>query len=118
MPIINTRLFNAKEYNLVIYNRQAIINKAFRFYSEVSCPDYEEIDFDFPDFVSAYFRVYNERLGRLVLDLVPTRSGPYLIVNASLADGTFEDLGNYFYEIGYNSGGYELALRYGKLEVI
>jgi hypothetical protein len=120
MPTINTRLFNAKEYNLVVYNRQALINKAFRFFTVIDCPElpYEEIEFDFPDYVSSYFRVYNERLGRLVLDLVAERSGAYIIVNGSLADMTFEDLGNYFYEVGYNSGGYELALRYGKLEVI
>lgn len=120
MPTINTRLFNAKEYNLVVYNRQALINKAFRFFTVIDCPElpYEEIEFDFPYYVSSYFRVYNERLGRLVLDLVTERSGAYIIVNASVADMTFEDLGNYFYEVGYNSGGYELPLRYGKLQVI
>jgi len=78
----------------------------------------EEIDFDFPDFVYAYFRVYNERLGRKILDITPGRSGPYLIINSSLLDMTFESKGRYFYEVGYSQGGYEVALRYGKLEVI
>lgn len=120
MSVINTRLFNAKEYSLVIYNRQALINKAFRFYTIVDCADipYEEIDFDFPDYVSSYLRIYNERLGRLILDLSLTRSGPYLIGNASLSDMSFEDNGDYFYEVGYNRGGYEQALRYGKAHII
>ena len=120
MPTVNTRLFSAKEYNLVVYNRQAVINKAFRFYTVAECDDLprEEFEFDFPDFVYAYFRVYNERLGRKILDITPERSLSYLIVNASLSDMTFESKGNYFYEIGYSQGGYEVALRYGKLQVI
>lgn len=120
MSVINTRLFNAKEYSLVIYNRQALINKAFRFYTVVDCVDlpYEEIDFDFPEYVSSYLRIYNERLGRLILDIVLTRSGPYLIANTNLLDMTFEDLGDYYYEVGYNRGGYEQALRYGKVSII
>jgi len=120
MPIVNTRLFNAKEYPLVIYNRQALINKAFRFYTVIDCVDlpYEEIDFDFPEYVSSYLRIYNERLGRLILDIDLDRSGPYLIGNASLSDMTFEDLGEYFYEVGYSRGGYDQALRYGTVEII
>lgn len=118
--MVNTRLFQAKEYSLVIYNRQAIINKAFRFYTIVDCVDlpYEEIDFDFPDYVSSYLRIYNERLGRLVIEIDLSRSGPYLIANASASEMTFEDNGNYYYEIGYSRGGYEQALRYGVVKVL
>lgn len=118
--MINYRLFQAKEYPLIIYNGQALIDKAFRFYTVVNCADlpYEEIDFDFPDYVSSYFRVYNERLGRLVLELAMTNNGPYLVVNASVSEMTFEDNGDYYYEIGYSRAGYEQALRYGKLKVI
>lgn len=118
--MINTRLFEAKEYTLQIYNGQALIDRAFRFYTVVDCEDlpYEEVDFDFPDYVSSYFRVYNERSGRLILDLVMTQSGPYLIANSSVADMTFEDNGNYYYEIGYSRSGYEQALRYGVLNVL
>ena len=47
-----------------------------------------------------------------------TQSGTYLILNASINDMTFDDNGNYFYEIGYSRGGYEQALRYGTLKVI
>jgi hypothetical protein len=118
--MVNTRLFWAKEYTLQVYNGQALINKAFRFYTVLDCPDipYEEFDFDFPDFVSAYFRVYDERNGRMIKDLVMAQYGTYLLVNASVLDMTFEDLGSYYYEIGYNRGGYEQALRYGKLQVL
>lgn len=118
--MINSRLFQAKEYPLIIYNGHALIDKAFRFYTVVNCADlpYEEIDFDFPDYVSSYFRVYNERLGRLVLELAMTNNGPYLVVNASVSEMTFEDNGDYYYEIGYSRAGYEQALRYGKLKVI
>ena len=118
--MLNTRFFQAKEYTLVIYNGQALINKAFQFFTVVDCVDlpYEEIDFDFPEINGAYFRIYNERLGRLVMTLTPVQSGPYLIVNASVADMTFEDNGDYYYEVGYLRGSYEQALRYGKLQVI
>lgn len=118
--MLNTRLFEGKEYQLVIYNKQALINRAFRFFTVVDCVDvpYEEIDFDFPDYVSSYLRIYNERLGRLVLDLPLDQSGPYLIANASVSQMTFEDNGSYYYEVGYNRGGYEQALRYGLLQVV
>lgn len=118
--MINTRLFEAKEYPLQIYNGQAVINRAFRFFNVLDCADvpYEEFDFDFPDYVSSYFRVYNERNGRLLLDLAMDHIDPYLILNASIADMTFEDNGNYYYEVGYVRTVYEQALRYGKLTVI
>lgn len=118
--MVNTRLFEGKEYPLQIYNGQALVNKAFRFFTVIDCADvpYEEIDFDFPDFVSAYFRIYNERDGRRIKNLVMTQYGTYLIVNASVSDMTFDSLGQYFYEIGYNRGGYEQALRYGNVLVI
>lgn len=118
--MINTKLYEAKEYPLSIYNGQAIINKAFRFFTVVDCTGlaYEEIDFDFPDYVSSYFRIYNERSGRLILDLSLQQSGVYLIINASVSDMSFEDNGLYFYEIGYNRSGYEQALRYGPLKVL
>jgi hypothetical protein len=120
MSVLNTRLFQAKEYPLKIYNGKAIIDYAFRFFTVVDCVDlpYEEIDYDFPDYTSSYFRVYNERNGRLELELSMEQSGAYLILNASASDATFEDNGNYYYEIGYVRGVYEQALRYGTLSVI
>lgn len=115
--MINTRLFEAKEYPLIIYNGQAVIDMAFRFFEVDECTG-EETDFDFPGYVSSYFRVYNERNGRLLLSLSLTRSGARLIFNGSISDMTFEDNGNYYYEIGYVNSGYEQALRYGTLKVI
>jgi hypothetical protein len=115
-----TRLFDGKEKELTLYNRQAVIDKDFYFYT-VECyngEDDEEVDFDFPGFSSAYFRVYNERTGRLIKDLAMTRSGAYLILNASVSDMTFDDLGIYYYEIGYVRSVYDQALRYGKLTII
>lgn len=118
--MVNTRLFEAKEYSFVLYNGQAVVDRAFRFYTVVDCADlpYEEIDFDFPDYVSSYFRVYNERSGRVILDVALTLNAPYLVLTANPSQMTFEDNGNYYYEVGYVKGGYEQALRYGTLQVI
>lgn len=120
MPTINTRLFDAEEHKLVLYNSQAVINKVFYFYYLDECSDTpnQKIDFEFIDYVDSYFRVFNERQGRLILDIELSHDGPNLIMNASAEDMSFEDIGIYYYEIGYNSGGYEQALRYGKLHVI
>lgn len=120
MQTLNTRLFQAKEYSLVIYNGQAIINRSFRFYTVIDCPDlpYEEIDFDFPDYTSSYLRIFNERNGRLIIEIALDHDGGYLIANASASDMTFEDTGNYYYEVGYVRAVYEQALRYGTLKVI
>lgn len=115
--MLKNKLFEAKSYPLIIYNGKPVIDKAFRFYT-VDCDGIQE-DFDFPNYVSSYLRIYNERSGRLLLTISLTQSGSYLIANASSADMTFEDNGNYWYEVGYvMSGGYEQALRYGVLQVL
>lgn len=118
--MVNTRLFEGKEYSLQVYNAQALVNRAFRFYTVVDCLEipYEEIDYDFPDFVSAYWRIYNERDGRLLKTLALTQSGPYLIANVGVSDMTFDSLGNYYYEIGYVRAVYDQVLRYGTLNVL
>lgn len=115
--MLNTKLFQGSEYSLTVYNGQALINVAFRFYTEDNC-DGEKIDFDFPDFAGGYLKVFNERIGREIKYLILDRDGPYLIANGSESDMTFDDNGNYFYEVGYIRGVYEQALRYGKLHVI
>lgn len=115
--MLKTRLFEGKEYDLVLYNGQAVVNRAFRFYTMSVC-DGEEIDFDFPDYVSSYWRVYNERSGRLLKEYTLSHDGAFLIANVSVADATFEDNGYYYYEVGYQRGAYEQALRYGTLKVI
>lgn len=114
--MLRNKLFEAKTYPLIVYNGKAIIDKAIRFFTK-DC-DGVETDFDYPGYVSSYLRAYNERGGRLLLTLSLTRSGTYLLINSSADDMTFEDNGNYWYEVGYvQSGGYEQPLRYGTLIV-
>lgn len=118
--MVNTRLFEGKEYTLQVYNGQALVNRAFRFYTVVDCLEipYEEIDYDFPDYVSSYLRIYNERDGRLIKTFALEQSGPYLIANVGVSDMTFDNLGNYYYEIGYVRAVYDQVLRYGTLNVL
>lgn len=109
------KLFDGVEQPMEVYNQIAIINKAIEFFTE-ECD--VETDFSFPSYASSYFRVFNERLGREIKDIALSQSGASLIINASVADMTFEENGNYYYEIGYvQSGGYEIPLRFGKLTV-
>jgi len=115
--MLNTKLFTGEEYSLTVYNGQAIINMAFRFFTEDDC-DGVETDFDFPGFTSGFLRVYSERLGREIKEIALTQSGSSLIVNASVLDMTFDQNGHYYYEIGYVMDVYEQVLRYGKFIVI
>lgn len=108
------KLFQATEYPLEIYNDQPIIDMGFQFFYD-NCGT--ETDFDFPDYVNSYLKFYNERLGRTIKTIPLTRSGNILIVNST--DTSFDDNGNYFYEVIYlMSGGYEIVLRYGLGKVI
>lgn len=110
------KLFDGVEEPMEVYNQIAIIDKAIEFFTE-ECD--VETDFTFPSYVSSYFRVFNERLGREIKDIALTQSGSSLIINASALDMTFDNTGKYFYEIGYvQTGGYEVPLRYGNLRVI
>lgn len=110
------KLFDGVEQPMIVYNGIAIIDKAIEFFTE-ECD--VETDFAFPSYSSSYFRVFNERLGREIKDIALSQSGASLIINASALDMTFDDNGNYYYEIGYvQSGGYEVPLRYGILSVV
>lgn len=112
--MILNKLFEGTEYPLELYNDQAIIDIGFQFVYD-DCGT--ETDFTFPDYVSSFFRAYNERLGRRVKNIGLTRSGNVLVVNST--DTGFDDNGKYFYEVGYvMSGGYEIVLRYGQLTVL
>ena len=119
--MIRHKLFQGVEDLMIVYNQKAIINETIEFFTE-ECDDdllEEEEDFTFPGYVSSYFRVYNERLGTLIKTVALSQTGAFLIINASVLDMTFTDNGNYHYEIGYvQTGGYEVALRYGALKVI
>jgi len=118
--MIRHNLFDGREQELVIFNRQAVVSRETEFFTD-DCDDdleEEEVDFDFPGFSSGYFRVYNERIGTLIKNLVLTQNGSALVMNFSVLDMTFEDNGNYWYEMGYvQSGGYEIALMFGVLKV-
>lgn len=115
--MIRNKIFDAEERPLQIFNGIAIIDLVMEFFLE-ECE--EDEDFTFPNYSSAYFRIYNERLGRRIKNLTNiANSGNALILNASVSDMTFEDNGKYYYEIGYvQTGGYEFPLRYGQATVI
>lgn len=114
--MLRSKLFDGVEEPLEVYNGQAIIDKAIEFFTE-ECD--VETDFTFPSYSSSYFRVFNERLGIEIKDIALSHSGSSLIINASPDDMTFDDNGNYYYEIGYvQTGGYEIVLRFGKLSVV
>jgi hypothetical protein len=115
--MLNTKLFQGNEYPLTVYNEQALVDVAFRFYTQDNC-DGDKVDFDFPDYASSYFRIFNERIGRELKEFSLTQDGAYLIANVSASDMTFRSNGNYYYEIGYVRGVYEQTLRYGKLIVV
>lgn len=119
--MIRIKLFDAVEKPLVVYNAQAMLDYAIDFYTEACDDDFveDQVDYTFPAYVSSYFRIYNERLGRQIKNIALVQSGSFLIINASALDLTFDTNGNYFYEIGYvQSGGYEIALMYGVLKVV
>jgi hypothetical protein len=118
LQMIRVKLFDGAEKDLVAYNGQALLNFAVEFFTEEcdSDLDEDEEDFTFPSYVSSYFRVYNERLGKRIKNISASRSGASLVLNTN--DMTFEDPGNYYYEIGYvQTGGYEIVLMYGTLNV-
>lgn len=117
--MLRLKLFDGVESDLVVYNAQAIVDLEIQFFTE-DCDDdllYEEEDFTFPGYASSYFRVYNERSGKLLKNIALSRSEASLIVNASVLDMTFEEEGKYYYEIGYVNVVYEQVLKYGKLTV-
>lgn len=122
MSIIINRIFDAEERPLQIFNGVAVIDLVFAFTvgEDCQCLNGTEEDFTFPNFASAYFRVYNERLGRRIKNITTlTQSGNSLVMNASVLDMTFDTNGRYYYEVGYvQTGGYEFPLRYGQATVI
>lgn len=119
--MLRVKLFDGVEKELKIYNGQAILDYDIEFYTEECDDDLEEdeADFAFPAYASSYLRIFNERLGREIKEVILSRSGSSLIINASALDMTFDVNGKYYYEIGYiQTGGYELVLMYGPAKVI
>jgi len=110
----NFKAFWGKDENLFFINRQPLLNQVFSFFYE------DETIFDFPGYASAFFRVYDEREEQLIksFSVQITRNSNNLVFNCSVSDMTFQDLGKYWYEMGYSNGGYEIILRFGKLQVV
>lgn len=119
--MLRIKLFDGVEKPLKMYNGQAVLDYDIDFYTE-ECDDdldKEEVDFTFPSYASSYFRIYNERSGRLLKTISLSQSGSSLIINASADDMTLDDKGKYYYEIGYvQTGGYEIVLMYGPYTAI
>ncbi len=101
--------YTAEEYTFKFINAKAVI--------DFSLDEYTFVD----DSGSYFLNVYDEREGRELKYYTTqiTNSSDTLILNTSVEDMTFEDLGTYYYELGYvRSGGYEELLRFGKFIVI
>lgn len=119
MPTLNTKLFDGREQTLTVYNGQAIIDQAIRFFTVEYCNgEPSEVEFEFNGYNGSYFRAFNQREDKLIVEVTLSQNGAYLILNASVNDMTFEDRGNYYYEIGYVDSVYEQTLMYGTLQVI
>lgn len=114
--MLRSKLFSGVEQELIVYNGQAIQNETIEFFIQEGC-EAEEEDYSFPGYVSSYFRIYNERLGTEIKEFALSQSGSSLVINVNATDMTFDVNGLYYYEIGYNNG-YDIALRYGKLQVV
>lgn len=106
-----------KEQAVTIYNRQAIIDDVIDFTNTFNSECFTG-NSEIPSGAIGFWRAYNERSGKLLKNLALSISGNIFTMNASVSDMTFEDEGYYFYEIGYESGGYEYVFRYGTLKVI
>ena len=112
-----SRGFIAQEQDLTFKNGKALLNLAFT----IVYDDETETIFTFPGYVSSYFRVYDTlRQTRLIKNYTAqvTRNSNVLVMNCSVSDMTFNEAGPYWYEMGYVSSGYDVAIRYGKLLII
>jgi hypothetical protein len=107
--------FVAQEANLEFRNAMALLNLAFT----IVYDDDDETAFSFFGYASSYFRVYDERGGQLIKNFSTqvTVSTNVIVMNCSVSDMTFEDLGKYYFELGYNRSGYEIPIRYGELTI-
>ena len=112
-----SKIFIAEQGGLESFNGAALINWVFTFLYN----DDVETPFGFGGYNSAYMYIYNdEKRDQLIKSFTTqvTRNSNALIVNASVADMTFDDPGTYFYVLGYNNSGYEVPLRYGKFKIV
>lgn len=115
MALDDDLMFIAEESGLEAYNGAPLLNLAIYF------EDSDENAFTFPGFVSAYMNVYQARNESQLKSFASqiTRNSNVYVLNMSASDMTFNDNGDYYYEMGYiQSGGYSIPLRYGKLTII
>lgn len=109
--------FIAVEKTIEIYNGQAVIDNVFEILNE------DETAFGFTGESGLFITFYNEREGEVVKEFTNltglTRNTNNIVWNANASDMQFDDLGKYFYELGFiKSGGYEQVLSYGNAMVI
>jgi len=119
MVINRTYGFEGVEAELTVYNGQAILNLPVSYVLEDA--DGVETDYTFPGYQSSFLNVYdsydrNDMIKTLTSQV--TRNSNIQVINASVADMTFEANGIYYYELGYVRSGYDIVLRYGKLFVV
>lgn len=121
MAVDRTYGFIGENDAVTFYNGQAVIDLAWIFFYD----DEEETDFDFQGYSSAFLRIYADRVngvhGKRIKNFTTqlTRNQNVLVQNCSVTDMTFSVGGKYKFEIGYvRSGGYDIILRYGQVEII
>lgn len=115
MAIDDDLMFIAEEAGLEAYNGSPILNLAVYF------EDQDGNAYPFAGYSSAYMNVFQARGQAQLKNFTNqiTRNSNVLVLNFSTLDMTFNDAGDYYYELGYvQSGGYTIPLRYGKLTVI
>jgi hypothetical protein len=114
MAIERVSGFEADEEDLILYNRQAIIDLAIEYEFE------DDTIYTFPGYASSFLNVYDS-MERNTLEkswtTQITRNSNVQVINASVSDCTFTSKGQRYYELGYVRSAYNIVLRYGKLFV-
>lgn len=117
MALENTILSpDGNEKDLKVYNAHPLIDYPIEFIYED-----DETGYAFTGFSSAFFRVYDSRQMKRIKNFTNqvSRNSNFLVLNCSVTDMTFSNRGRYYYEIGYvRSGGYDIVLQFGELQVI
>lgn len=105
-------LFIAENRDLVLYNSKAVLNQVFTFEFD------DGSTFLFSGYVSAYLYVYDSPERNYLVKSYTSqlsRNSNNIVMNASVSDMTFNESGQYYFELGFSQSGYEQPLRYGKL---
>jgi len=128
MALNRTYGFEAELGELTVYNGQAILDLVLSYYLPATSDDYDvQVDgeyldlYPFQGYTSSFMNVYDsDERNTLVKSYTTqiTRNSNNQVINASVADMTFDESGTYYAEIGYVRSGYEVVLRYGPLFVV